>query len=82
MHAKCHLSVPLLILVWYGSRKERLTRFHAPWHPHYLARPFAVAADSDWSPDGSQIMGLVITNRPETRRRGSGIIVLIDLPTR
>jgi hypothetical protein len=41
-----------------------------------------VAADFDWSPDGSQIMGLVITHRPDTRRRGSGLIVLIDLPTR
>jgi hypothetical protein len=41
-----------------------------------------VAADSDWSPSGNQIMGLVITHRPDTRRRGSGIIVLIDLPIR
>ena len=65
-----------------GSCKERLTRFHEPQHPHYLGRSFAVAADSDWSPSGNQIMGLVITNRPDTRRRGSGIIVLIDLPTR
>jgi hypothetical protein len=47
-------------------------------HPHYLDRPFAVATDFDWSPDGSQMMGLVITNRPDTRKRGSGIIVLID----
>jgi Tol biopolymer transport system component len=65
-----------------GSRKEHLTRFHTPLHPHYLARSFAVAADLDWSPDGSQIMGLVITQRPDTRRRGSGLIVLIDLPAR
>jgi Tol biopolymer transport system component len=65
-----------------GSRKSRLTRFHASWHPHYLASAFAVAADLDWSPDGNQIMGLVITGRPDTRRRGSGLIVLIDLPAR
>ncbi|MBW2470771.1 MAG: PD40 domain-containing protein [Deltaproteobacteria bacterium] len=65
-----------------GSRKSRLTRFHAAWHPHYLARSFAVAADFDWSPDGNRIMGLVITERPDTRRRGSGLIVLIDLPVR
>ena len=65
-----------------GSRKSRLTRFHASWHPHYLARSFAVAADFDWSPDGNRIMGLVITQRPDTRRRGSGLIVLIDLPVR
>ena len=32
------------------------------------------------NPDGSQIAALVITNRPETRDRGSGLIVLIDLP--
>jgi hypothetical protein len=31
-----------------------------------------------WSPDGRQMTGLVITNRPDTRKRGSGIIVLID----
>jgi hypothetical protein len=43
---------------------------------------FAVAADFDWSPSGKQIMGLDITQRPDTRRRGSGIIVWIDLPTR
>jgi hypothetical protein len=36
----------------------------------------------DWSPGGDQIMGLAITNRPDTRRRGSGLIVLIDLPIR
>ncbi len=30
------------------------------------------------NPDGSQMMGLVITDRPDTRKRGSGIIVLID----
>lgn len=63
-----------------GAQKTRLTYFHAPQHPHYLARSFAVAADFDWSPSGNQIMGLVITQRPDTRRRGSGLIVLIDLP--
>ncbi len=63
-----------------GTRKERLTWFHAPKYPHYLARSFAVAADFDWSPGGDQIMGLVITHRPDTRKRGSGLIVLIDLP--
>ena len=62
-----------------GSNQTRLTRFHDPQHPHYLGRPFAVAADSDWSPDGKQIMGLVITQRPDSRSRGSGLIVLIDL---
>ena len=36
------------------------------------------AADFDWSPDGSEMMGLVITSRPDTRKRVSGIIVLID----
>jgi hypothetical protein len=41
-----------------------------------------VAADFDWSPSGNQIIGLVITHRPVTPRRGSGLIVLIDLPIR
>jgi Tol biopolymer transport system component len=63
-----------------GSRKQQLTWFHTPRHPHFLNKPFVVAADFDWSPDGSQIAGLVLTNRPETRKRGSGINVLIDLP--
>jgi Tol biopolymer transport system component len=63
-----------------GGQKTRITWFHAPGHPHFLNTKFAVAADFDWSPDGNQIAGLVITNRPETRKRGSGIIVLIDLP--
>ena len=63
-----------------GSRKRQLTWFHTPGHPHYIDKPFVVAADFDWSPDGSQIAALVLTNRPETRNRGSGIIALIDLP--
>ena len=63
-----------------GSDKRRLTWFHTPGHPHYLNKPFAVAADFDWSPDGTQIAALVLTNRPETRNRGSGVNVLIDLP--
>jgi hypothetical protein len=64
-----------------GSHKNRLTWFHAPKHPHYLAGSFAVAADFDWSPGENQIIALVITHRPDTRRRGSGLIVMIDLPT-
>ncbi|NNL77445.1 MAG: hypothetical protein HKO68_14010 [Desulfobacterales bacterium] len=63
-----------------GSVQQQLTWFHTPRHPHFLRKPFAVAADFDWSPDGSQIAGLILTNRPETRKRGSGINVLIDLP--
>jgi hypothetical protein len=62
------------------AKKKRQTWFHALQHPHYLARSFAVAADFDWSASGKQIIGLVITHRPDTRRRGSGLIVLIDLP--
>ena len=63
-----------------GVLKKRLTWFHSTNHPHFLDREFAVAADFDWSPDGSQLAALVITNRPDTRKRGSGIIVLINLP--
>ena len=63
-----------------GGLKKRLTWFNATNHPHFLGQKFAVAADCDWSPDGTQIAGLVVTNRPDTRKRGSGIIVLIDLP--
>ncbi len=63
-----------------GTQIRRLTWFNTPNHPHFLGQKFAVAADSDWSPDGTQIAGLVVTNRPDTRKRGSGIIVLIDLP--
>ena len=63
-----------------GSGKRQLTWFHTPGHPHHLNQSFAVAADFDWSPDGSRIAALVLTNRPETRNRGSGLNVLIDLP--
>jgi Tol biopolymer transport system component len=61
-----------------GSNKQRLTWFHQPGHPHYLDRDFAVAADFDWNPDGKQIAGLVITHEPDTDKRGSGIVFLID----
>jgi Tol biopolymer transport system component len=64
-----------------GTDKKRLTWFHTPQSPHYLARSFAVAADFDWSPSGNQIIALVITNRPDTHRRGSGLMVMIDLPS-
>jgi Tol biopolymer transport system component len=63
-----------------GTDQKQLTWFHTPNHPHYLDKSFAVAADFDWSPDGNQIAGLVLTNRPDTRKRGSGMNVLIDLP--
>ncbi|UCG04776.1 MAG: hypothetical protein JSV83_12675 [Desulfobacterales bacterium] len=63
-----------------GTDKQQLTWFHTPNHPHFLHKSFAVAADFDWSPDGSQIAGLVLTNKPDTRKRGSGINILIDLP--
>jgi hypothetical protein len=33
-----------------------------------------------WSKKLNKIAALIITNRPETRKRGSGIIILIDLP--
>jgi Tol biopolymer transport system component len=62
------------------SGKRQLTWFHTPGHPHYLNKPFAVAADFDWSLDGTQIAALVLTNRPETRDRGSGLNILIHLP--
>jgi Tol biopolymer transport system component len=63
-----------------GSGKHRLTWFHETGHPDYLDRKFAVCADFDWSPDGKKIAALVITNRPDTRKRGSGINFLINLP--
>ena len=75
-----YLQTDFWIMNRNGTQKRRLTWFHKPNHPHYLDKTFAVAADFDWSPKGDQIIGLVITNRPDTRRRGSGIMVLIDLP--
>jgi hypothetical protein len=62
-----------------GSNKHRLTYFHDLKHQHYLGENFAVAADSDWNYDGTKIVGLVITNMPDTKKRGSGINVIIDL---
>lgn len=61
-----------------GSNKQRLTYFHDSEHRHYLGKKFAVAADSDWNNSGTKIVGLVITNPPDTKKRGSGINVLID----
>jgi len=63
-----------------GTHQQQITWFHSPQHPHYLNKPFAVTADFDWSPSGTQIAGLVLTNMPNTGKRGSGINVLIDLP--
>jgi len=63
-----------------GTYQQQLTWFHTPGHPHYINKPFVVAADFDWRRDGNQIAALVLINRPETRKRGSGIDVLIDLP--
>lgn len=63
-----------------GGNQKQLTWFHTPTHPHYLEHRFAVAADFDWSPDGRRIAALVLTNKPDTRKRGSGIIVMIDRP--
>jgi len=63
-----------------GSNKRRLTWFHQAGHPHYLDKDFAVAADFDWSPDGKKIAGLIITHKPDTDKRGSGMVVLIDIP--
>jgi TolB protein len=77
-----HLEAEFWIMNRSGSHKQQLTWFHTPDHPHYLDKPFAVAADFDWSPDGSQIVGLVLTNMPDTRKRGSGMNVLIDLPNK
>lgn len=58
-----------------GSHQTRLTYFHEPGHPHFLATSSVVAADSDWSPDGSKIAGFVqITG-------AMGSIVVIDLNT-
>jgi hypothetical protein len=62
-----------------GSNKHRLTYFHDPKHQHYLGKDFAVAADSDWNDSGTKIAGLVITNMPDTKKRGGGINVIIDL---
>ncbi|MBW1849189.1 MAG: PD40 domain-containing protein [Deltaproteobacteria bacterium] len=62
-----------------GSNNRRLTWFHQPGHPHYLDLDFAVAADFDWNPDGKQIAGLIITHEPDTDKRGSGIVFLIDI---
>jgi len=63
-----------------GTDKQQLTWFHTPNLPHDLHKPFAVAVDFDWSPDGRRIAGLVLTNMPDSRKRGSGMNVLIDLP--
>lgn len=63
-----------------GSGKQRLTYFHQPGHPHYIAKDFVVAADVAWSRDGKSLIAEVLTSRPETDERGVGLIVHITLP--
>lgn len=63
-----------------GSSKRQVTWFNTPDHPHYLGKEFAVAADPDWSSDGRQIVGLVVTNKPDSEKRDCGLIIMIDLP--
>ena len=63
-----------------GSGKRQLTWLNTPGHPHHLGKKFAVAADSDWSPDGKRLIGLALTHMPDTPKRGSGTILMIDLP--
>jgi hypothetical protein len=58
-----------------GSGQKCLTSNHPLLSNKHIGQPA-------WHPSGNQIMGLVIPHRPDTRKRGSGIIVLIDLPTR
>lgn len=63
-----------------GANPRQLTYFHQRGHPHYVDEDFVVAADSAWSPDGKSLLGLVITGRPGTERRGEGPIYRIELP--
>lgn len=62
-----------------GSRPRRLSGFYDPGSDHYLDLPFLVPADSEWSPDGQTLYGLVITGHPDSLERGSGFIVSIDV---
>ncbi len=44
-----------------GTNKRRLTYFNVPGHAEYSRNPL-LAADSTWSPDGTQVMGYVQTD--------------------
>ena len=58
-----------------GSGQKRLTPNHPLLPNKHIGQPA-------WHPSGNQIIGLVITHRPDTPKRGSGLIKLIDLPIR
>ncbi len=57
-----------------GSNKRKLTNFNQAGSAEFIAGQ-AVAADSDWSLDGTRIAAYVITNPQEVRGR----IVMIEL---
>jgi Tol biopolymer transport system component len=62
-----------------GSEKQQITWFNEPGHPHHRGKPFVVAADSAWGPQGKRLVALLINQHPDSPRRGRGEIVMIEL---
>jgi len=58
-----------------GSGKRQLTHFNTSGDPQFLSVPAAVPADSTWSPDGTQIIALVIDQDPNGPRHDQGKMV-------
>ena len=63
-----------------GSNPKQLTFFNQPGDLHYISGKISVAADSSWSPDGRQIMGLInFTTQGKTDWSPDGTIVVMTL---
>jgi Tol biopolymer transport system component len=60
-----------------GSNKVRLTYFNQPGHPDYI-KGGVIAADFDWSPDGTKIYAYLILSIVDHKTRN----VLIELKAR
>jgi Tol biopolymer transport system component len=62
-----------------GSGKQQITWFNTQGHPHHRGKPFVVAADSAWGPEGRRLVALLIDQHPDSSSRGRGEIVMIEL---
>lgn len=61
-----------------GANKTRITFFNLPGHPHYIPDQRSVAADNDWSPDGTKAIIYIQVGTPN--RPYDGSIALLTFP--
>ena len=61
-----------------GSGRRRLTHFNDPGYPEYVEGG-AVAADSDWGPDGRAIAAYLIRERADEQRPDLTVLLKLDV---